>query len=225
MELGRTVMKIRVGILDTGVQSTSVAASASFLDEESQDISAPSASEHGSKIATIIRANASAADLLDARAFATGHPSTPARIAEAIDWLIEQNAHVINMSFSLENNDEVLSAAVAHAQAAGLLCVASRPAQGVAVFPATYDGVVSVSGDARCSAGEFSLLQEGPNWHFGAANGGPSHRAHQRGHGSSFACAHVSGALAQLISTGLPHEKLLTRFAEHCYWTGIECRQ
>ena len=225
MELGSTVMNIRVGILDAGVRSTSVAASASFLDEESQDIAPPSASEHGSKIATIIRANASSAELLDARAFATGTPSTPARIAEAIDWLVEQNAHVINMSFGLENDREVLSAAVERAQAAGVLCVASRPAQGVEVFPASYDGVVSVSGDARCSAGEFSLLQAGPNWHFGAANGGPSHRAHQRGHGASFACAHASGALAQLLGNGLAHEDLLTRFADHCYWTGIECRQ
>lgn len=225
MELGRTVMKIRVGILDTGVQSASVTVSAEFLDESIQDVSTPSISGHGSKIAMIIRSNAATPELLDARAFATGQPSTPARIAEAIDWLVEQNAHIVNMSFGLQNDREVLSAAVARAQSAGVLCVASRPAQGEEVFPANYDGVVSVSGDARCSAGEFSLLQDGPDWHFGAANGGPSHRAHQRGHGASFACAHVTGALAQLISTGLPHEQLLTRFAEHCYWTGIECRQ
>jgi len=150
------------------------------------------------------------------------YPSSPEQIAEAIDWLIEQDAHIINMSFALESPSDVLSTAIARAQAAGIICVASAPAQGVEVYPAAYNGVISVSGDARCSAGEFSLLQDGPDWYFGAANGGAFHRAHQRGSGASFACAHVSGALAQLLITGLQAPQLFSRFADHCFWNEVE---
>lgn len=215
-------MKIRVGILDTGVHKTSVVASASFLDENTQDISTPSVGEQGSKIATIIRANADSAELLDARALVTGHSPAPERVADAIDWLNKEGAHVINMSFNLQNNYDVLSGAVERAQAAGIFCVASQPAQGIGVFPANYDNVIAVSGDARCSAGEFSLLKGAPNWHFGAAMGGPNHRSHQRGQGASFACAHVTAALAQLLNGGLKNEQLLNRLADHCYWSETE---
>ena len=211
-------MKVRVGILDTGIKATSVVASASFLDQGSQHITAPLASEQGSKLATIIRSGSGTAELLDARAFIAGQTSTPARIASAIDWLTEQEAQIINMSFSLPNDHQALSAAVARAHGLGVLCVALQPAQGVVAFPANYDGVISVSGDPRCSAGEFSLLQGHPNWHFGAASGGPGHRAHQRGRGASYACAHVSGALARLLSAGLSYEQLPARLAGHCLW-------
>jgi len=38
MEIGRTEMKIRVGILDTGIVSTNVVAAANFLDDSNQKI-------------------------------------------------------------------------------------------------------------------------------------------------------------------------------------------
>lgn len=214
-------MSVRVGIVDTGILANGVVASASFIDEQAP-VAAPTEEEHGSSLANIIRSNAPAADLLDARAFVAGHPSSAARIASAIDWLVEQDVQLINMSFGLQSNREVLELAVQRAQQAGAICIASTPAQGSKVYPSSYDSVVSVSGDARCSAGEFSVFEYGPHWHFGAANGGPDHRAHQRGHGASFACAHVTGYLARLLHSGVTQDRLFSRFCDHCYWTERE---
>lgn len=216
-------MNVRVGIVDTGIVANGVVDSASFLEDQ-VNVNPPTESEHGTQLAQIIRWNAHSAELLDARAFIAGHPSSAARIASAIDWLVEQKADLINMSFGLQSDREVLEQAVKRAQQAGIICIASTPAQGASVYPASYDAVIAVSGDARCSAGEFSLFSRGPQWHFGAANGGPSHRAHERGHGASYACAHLSGYLAQLMQSGISRDRLLERMAEQCYWTAKECR-
>lgn len=217
-------MSVRVGILDTGVDVAvaEVHGRASFLDAPAPPAGAR---EHGGAIARIVLAGAPAAALLDARAFVAGQASTPARIGAALDWLLEQQVDVINMSFGLRHDRAPVAAAVERALAAGALCVASTPAQGAPVYPAHYPGVVAVSGDARCSAGEFSQLRPGPAWHFGAANGGPQHRAHQRGLGASFACAHLSGALARRLGDGLAPAAALDDLAAACRWSARECRR
>ncbi len=210
-------MNIRIGLLDTGITGQETSASASFLSEP-QTAMPVAGHDQGSQLAAVIKTHTAASELLDARSLLSDQEIDPAAVAAGIEWLVEQRADVINLSFELPQRDAAVEIALDKALSAGALCVAAVAAADKLAFPANHPGVVAVSADARCSAGEYSQLETSPSWLFGAASGGPEHRAHQRGLGANYACAHVSGALAQLLHSGVSKEQLLSRFADHCYW-------
>jgi len=157
---------------------------------------------HGSRLAGIILDHAADAVLLNAQVFTDRLTATPAAIAAALDWLVESGAALISMSFGLRQDRPVLARAVARAVEAGVSLVAASPARGARVFPAAYPGVIRVTGDARCGAGELSALGTAQA-DFGAcvrAAQGPAGTAPIAG--ASFAAAHVSGLLARWLASG-----------------------
>lgn len=157
-------------------------------------------SAHGSPLAEIILSLAPDARLLDAKVFPDEGPATPMAVAAGIDRLVGQGARVINMSFGLSADREVLRAACARAAGLGVVMLAASPARGGLVFPASYDGVIRVSGDARCGPGEFSHLATAQA-DFGAC---PRPADTTAGDppvgGASFAVAHATGAVAAFLS-------------------------
>ncbi len=191
---------IRVGIADSGVNATAgvnvvaradflVAATPPSLREDRRDPAG-----HGSALAAVIAA-AGEVELLDARIFDASLRTSAAQAAAAIDWLVCQGARILNLSFGLREDRAVLREACARAVDAGVLIVASAPARGDPVFPASYPGVLRTTGDARCAAGEISWL--------GTAQsdaGGAPRTPCDRVAGASAGCAHVCAALAQLMT-------------------------
>ncbi len=231
-------MTVRVGVVDTGIAGVPVGARQWFASaaggadgavggNEQGAVSAwadPREGEHGAQVAAIIRAHCPGAVLLDARAFVQGQPSSAARIAAALDWLLSERVDLVNLSFGLRMDRPVLALAIERLLDRGVICVASMPASGEPVYPAAYPRVVRVSGDARCAAGEFSLLNPAPARRFGAAVGGPVHRAHDPGGGASLACAHVSAALAGFIAAQGHARDCIESLERSCRWRGRECR-
>lgn len=211
---------VRVGILDTGVAGT-VLARSEFKSPNTETWPAPAVDNHASQLADIIVGLCPNAQILDARAFVQGRPSSAAQIAAALEWLTEEQAAVVNMSFGLYQNRSVLADAIGRAADAGVLLVASSPAAGTAVYPAACAGVLAITGDARCDPGVYADFAGG-NLDFGAAPGGLQHSAHQAGGGASFACAHVSGALAQLLDSGCPAQDAVTTLRKQCRFRGRE---
>ena len=189
---------VTVGLLDSGAAADAVLASRTFtldaageiavLDDGGADMLG-----HGSALARLINAAAPDTALLNARIFIESFACTPAAAAAGLDWLIGEGAQIVNMSFGLRQDRAVLRQACSRAVASGALILASAPARGRAVFPGSYEGVVRVSGDARCATGEFSTLGGGQA-DFGAHVEAPD--GDGDGGGASFAVARLAGAAA-----------------------------
>jgi subtilase family protein len=157
--------EVLVGLVDSGVARElggRVAVESAFALGDGGRVERRSATAdaigHGSSVAGTILAAAPTARIANAQVFHRSIAAPPAVVADAIGWAVEQGARLVNMSFGVRNDREVLRAACAAAQAAGAILIAAAPARGPAVFPAAYRGVIRVSGDARCAPGEVSLL-------------------------------------------------------------------
>lgn len=151
---------------------------------------------HGSALARVIVAASPQSKLLIARIFQDRLVTQPLVVAAALDWLREVGARLVNLSFGLRQDRDVLRASTARALEAGMLLFAAAPARGPPIFPGAYPGVIRVSGDARCSPEEISVLG-GAQADFGA-HPGPSQGFSGAGTagGASFAVAHLTGIVA-----------------------------
>lgn len=217
---------IRVGIADSGIDgpaSEKVVACADFLAVET--VSPPQTggrdpSGHGSALAAVIAATGEVA-LLDARIFDVSLRTSAAQAAAAIDWLVENGAQIINLSFGLRDDRAVLREACARAIDTGVIVVASTPARGDPVFPASYPGVLRATGDARCAAGEISWLGTAQ-----ADAAGTPRTPCTRVAGASAGCAHVCAALATLMmrSPGAGRVELLDTLMRDARYRGPERR-
>lgn len=194
---------MRIGLLDSGV-GEGVAAQRRFwqgaLCVEAGEATRPVA-DHALVIASLVREmGPDSVELLDAQIF-DRVLHCPAPVAAAgLDWLVENGAIVVNVSWGLATEHEALRSACSRAVAAGVWLVAATPIRGAAPAPARYPGVVSATGDARCAPGELSFF-DGPPADFGACpapHAVAGAQAARRG-GSSFACARVCGALAKAL--------------------------
>lgn len=138
----------RVGLVDSGVNaSVRVAAQRAFATEQ------PVAGPHGTTIAELISSAAPGARIYAADIYGgapTGGASSA--LARALGWLATENVAVINVSLVGPRN-RVVEAVVSRMVARGFVIVAAVGNDGPAaapLFPASYDGVVGVTGvDAR----------------------------------------------------------------------------
>jgi hypothetical protein len=178
--------EVLVGLLDSGVARElcdCVAVESAFALGDGERVARrpPTADAigHGSSIARTILAAAPSARIANAQVF---HGSIEA-------------ARLVNMSFGVRSDREVLRAACAAARAAGAILLAAAPARGPAVFPAAYPGVIRVSGDARCAPGEVSLLGSAQA-DFGAC----PRTSDGRLRGASAAVARLTGRVAAFLA-------------------------
>jgi hypothetical protein len=199
---------VRVGVIDSGSApepGQSVAAAAAFVTAESgveRIAAAPDVLGHGSKVLSIIAHCAPRAQLYIAQVFRERPVTSAAQVAAALDWLVEQEVTVVNLSLGLREARDVLAAACARAVDAGVVICAASPALGRPVYPASFDGVLRVTGDARCARMEFSAIgtaQADFGAHVRPLDG-------DRGaSGASMGCAHLSGHIGHhLADGGLP---------------------
>lgn len=193
------MVDLRIGIIDSGFaahQAAQVQSARRFVlspkgltEEETQ----PDEFGHGSAVLDTLLSQSGTMSLSVAQVFNAQRRTSPLQIAAALYWLIGQEVRLINLSLGLRMDRPLLREACADAQAAGILLCASSPAQGTPVFPASYPGVLRITGDARCTAGQWSWLNS-PQADFGtavsAANGVS---------GASMACAALSGQIAGFL--------------------------
>lgn len=134
----------RIGLIDSGVDaSVRVVAQRGFATD------APVAGAHGTAIAGLLSSAAPGARIYAADIYGgapTGGASSA--LARALGWLASENVGVINVSLVGPRN-RVVEAVVARMVARGYLIVAAVGNDGPAaapLFPASYDGVVGVTG-------------------------------------------------------------------------------
>ncbi|MBK4987245.1 MULTISPECIES: subtilisin-like serine protease QhpE [Pseudomonas] len=190
--------EVRMGVIDSGcspAQAQGLLATRRFWLERADLRDAEMAVDqlgHGTAVLAAVQREAPGVSLLMAQVFDT-QPSTSAlQVAAALLWLVEQGATVINLSLGLQQDRPVLREACAEAQAAGVLLCASSPARGAPVYPASYPGVIRVTGDARCAPGQWSWLGSRQADFGGHVGSGAAA-------GASLGCAALSGRVAALL--------------------------
>lgn len=177
----------RVGLIDSGVgENASVAAQRGFVGERAV------AGAHGAAISALILSAAPTARLYVADIYG-GSPvgGASSAMTRALAWLASERIPVINVSLVGPRN-RIVEAAVAQMVRRGFLIVAAVGNDGPAaapLYPASYDGVVGVTGVDR--RGRVLIeAGRGPQVDFAAL--GVAGRAR----GTSYAAPIVAGMLA-----------------------------
>lgn len=173
-----------------------------FVDEgervaEQEPIDDPSG--HGSVIAGIIASSPRPIELLIAQVLDRRGRSTAAAVAAAVAWAGTQGAELLHLSLGLREDRPVLRASIEKIVAAGRVVVASSPARGLSVYPASYPGVIRATGDARCRLHEISALGT-RQAEFGAC--ATSESGGRTSRGASIGAAHLSRFIVAHLAPG-----------------------
>lgn len=223
-------MTILVGLVDSGISGAAAAhvAAAERFDPAEDGVTRgavlPDKMRHGSVLAEIIMSVAPKAKLLNAQVFGHSPTSSPEAIAAALTWTVAQGARIVNLSVGLAHDRLVLRQACRMAVERGVLLLASTPARGAPVFPAAYEGVLRISGDARCAPGEISALQN-VQADFGAPPRGPGMAEGVAG-GSSYSVAWVTGLVAAFLeqAPGAGQDEVISYLMAASRYHGAERR-
>ena len=157
---------------------------------------------HGTAVANRIIARSNRVRLVCAKIFASAGVTTAAQAAGGLNWLNGMGCEVINMSLGLPADRRILREACHKLIDAGVILVASMPARGAAVYPASYPGIIRVTGDARCKPGEISFLNS-ERHDFGAcARPVEEQPAPRIPAGASMACACITATIAGYLADG-----------------------
>lgn len=217
--------ELRVGVIDSGCSPDQAAgllgARRFWLDDGVLREGEALADQlgHGTAVLARLRREASRVPVLMAQVFQQQGSTSALQVAAALLWLVEQGVSVVNLSLGLHQDRPVLRQACAEAQAAGVLLCASSPAQGMPVYPANYPGVIRITGDARCAAGQWSWLNSAQA-DFGGHMGG------QGSAGASMACAALTGRIAAMLrdQPQMDAQQVLDRLRRHAAFIGPERR-
>ena len=211
---------LKVGIIDSGLPKTY-----NFSVIAEQDFTTASNTKdqlgHGTAVSTIIASNLPV-EIVSARVFHDKLACTPSQVAEAIQWLISKKVDIINMSFGLRNDRNVLRDSCKQALSSNIIIVAAAPSQGEPVFPSHYNGIIRATGDARCKQGEISWLDSNQ-----ADFGGYSGRPHFGPAGASIGCASITASLAKL-KIKYPHydqNSLIQALVKHSSYQGSQANR
>jgi subtilisin family serine protease len=199
--------RIRVGILDTGINTKHPEIKANIIEGISTIDDIPSYEDdygHGTHIAGTIMGINPYVDIYVVKAFNKSGKGKLADIIEGIDWLIRRQVNVINMSFSTSESNSTFVRVIQAAYSRGIVLVAAAGNDaGPVNYPAKYLEVVAVSAtDYQDRIAKFSCY--GPEIDFCAPgvdirsvwlNSGYAVKS-----GTSFAAPHITGAVADVLN-------------------------
>jgi len=155
--------ELKVAVIDSGVNPrhphiTSVAGGACFTDSTIQEGEYLDKLGHGTAVMAAIQEKAPKAAYYAAKVFHSSLATSAATLVRAIDWCIDHNMDVINLSLGTVNpaHRELFTRAAARALEAGCLLVAARESQGQLCYPGCLDTVFSVGMDADCDRDTFT---------------------------------------------------------------------
>ena len=197
---------IRIGIVDSGVHAghPHVGGIAGGVTVEA-DRYLPDYVDrlgHGTAIAALIRALAPSAELLSVRVFDRSLATSIHRVIRAIDWCLENEIQIVNLSLGTVNPDHraVFEAAVERVRNAGAALVSAFEMNGQPMLPGCMSGVIGVTADPDCPREEYRCLERDGKQVYSASPYPleiPGVRRERNLNGVSFAVAHISAHIAQ----------------------------
>lgn len=190
--------KYKIGLIDSG---SNVAIEGAFISIKDEKLNLLELKDdlfgHGTILSNIIKE--SNVDIYCAQVFDKELITTAQTIALAIDYLVSKNVDLIHMSLGLNNDREILKQSVLRAIEKDILIVASAPSLSTQVtYPSFYKGVISVTGDARCTRDNISYINCSHAM-FGACVMSNNEKVR----GSSVAAAYFTKKLAKLHNDGI----------------------
>jgi subtilisin family serine protease len=205
---------VSVGILDSGVDSLvpelngSVIGNYEVREEQGGNAVVISlergsdVTEHGTACAHIIHQLAPDAELHSVRVLGRGHNSTSERLLAALEFAVEQDWDILNLSLGTQTSYEELARLADRAYYQGMLWIAARDNKRTdAGFPAGLSSVVGVDMEHFEEPTDFrfhhrrAIEVEAAGVYIDAPTPGGGR---QQFTGSSFACPQVAGIAARL---------------------------
>ncbi|MCK1793124.1 subtilisin-like serine protease QhpE [Pseudomonas violetae] len=219
--------ELRIGVVDSGhspAQQAQVIAGRRFSLLEDALVEGELREDplgHGSAVIEAIGRRALSAVFCVAQVFDQRGVTSALQIATAIDWLVEQDVRLINLSLGLRQDRSLLRQACAAALTRGVLLCASSPAQGEGVYPANYPQVLRVTGDARCAEQQWSWL-DSAQADFAAC----VHGTYPGQSGASLGCAALSGHIAGYLARQpqANNQQVVQWLQDHARYRGPERR-
>jgi hypothetical protein len=157
---------LKVAVIDTGINAghphICAPTHAIVFDPEETESSGEDILGHGTAVTAAIQEKAPHADYYILKLFGNSLRTTGTRLLRAIEWTIEHQMDVVNLSLGSPNLDHrpALEALVARAAAAGVLLVAARHSERGPVLPGMLDGVVGVDVDWNLSRDQYRVSNE-----------------------------------------------------------------
>jgi len=211
---------VKVAILDTGIDldhpDLRVAGNVSFVYEA---VNGDDDHGHGTMVAGVVAALdndigvvgvAPEAELYAVKVLNQNGSSVCGSILSGIEWAIDNNMHVINMSFgSFLNLPWAVQAALDKAYEEGIVLVAGAGNAGdrdIIFSPARYEPVIAVGATDQnnvrasfsCTGSTLELMAPGVSIPSTSRNG-----SYGSGSGTSLSTPHVTGVVALLVASGV----------------------
>ena len=202
---------IRIGVIDSGVNVNhphvgNIGGGVS-IGAGGNDQSYVDRLGHGTAIAGLLHQRAPKAQLFAVKVFHNSLATNLATLLFAIDWCLDNDMDLINLSLGTVNAEHrrAFETAIARVQASGKAIVSAAEIDGVPSLPGCLLGVIGVLADPAREPGEHTVQScDGREvitacpW----AREIPGVPRERNLHGISFAVAHVTATLAELHMTG-----------------------
>lgn len=216
---------VRIGIIDSGVNLAHPhignIAGGITIAPGVHDPSFVDHLGHGTAIAALIHARAPKAELFAVKIFRSSLVTNLATVLFAIDWCLDNEMDLINLSLGTTNPEHrtAFETAVARIQAMSKGIVSAYEMHNAPALPGSLPGVVGVLADSSKGPGEHGIEMRGGKKIFTASPfpreipGVPRER---NLHGISFAVAHVTATLGQLWNPAAAITDWESALALHC---------
>ena len=157
---------LKIAVIDTGINASHPHICAPthgvIFDPEETDPSCDDVLGHGTAVTAAIQEKAPHADYYILKLFGKSLRTAGSRLVRALEWTIEHQMDVVNLSLGTPNFDHrpALEAIVVRGAAAGVILVAARYSERTPVLPGMLEGVISVDVDWNLPRDQYRISQE-----------------------------------------------------------------
>jgi subtilisin family serine protease len=163
---GMTGYGLKVAVIDSGINAKhphiSAPTHAVHFDPEDGESSCEDVLGHGTAVTAAIQEKAPEADYYILRLFGDSLRTNSSRLVRAIEWTIEHQMDVVNLSLGSPNFAQIalFQSLVIRATEAGALLVAARFSPRGPVLPGFLSGVISVDVDWDLPRDEYRVSDD-----------------------------------------------------------------
>ena len=205
---------VKVAVIDSGIDTHYELATKDWMDfsDKTEGYKPTDNTGHGTEVAGVIGARingtgmvgiASKAQLYSVKVLDKENQTTISTVIKAIEWCIENDMDIINMSFGTDHYSKVLEEEIEKAHNKGIVMVSAAGNNTKEIqYPAAYDHVISVGSiNEKMEVSDFSpkeqtdLVAPGEKVQSTGYVG-----SHTISSGTSLAAAHVTGVAAAIKS-------------------------